>query len=117
MQVAEQFVFLLFYSFYDVALSMISKFPTSVPVILIRIHFVGFHIEDVHNSYSSSYIIRMIKSRRMRWAGHVAHMREMRNAYKMLFVKRDWRKLLGRPGRKWENNIKMDLRDIGCGLD
>jgi hypothetical protein len=61
--------------------------------------------------YSSPNIIRMIKSRRMRWAGHVARMGETRNAYRILVGKPEGKRPLGRPRRRWVNNIKMDLRD------
>jgi hypothetical protein len=71
------------------------------------------HNEDLHNLYSSPNIIRMIKSRRMRWAGHVAYMRAKRNAYRILVGKRP----LGRPRRRWVDNIKMDLRMGWYGLD
>jgi hypothetical protein len=59
------------------------------------------------NLYSSPSIIRMIKSRRMRWAGHVARVGEKRNAYR-IFV--EGKKSLGRPRRRWVDNIKMDIR-------
>jgi hypothetical protein len=58
---------------------------------------------------TSSYIIRMIKSRWMRWAGHVASMGKMGNAYKTLVANPEGRRPLGRPRHKWEDNIKMDL--------
>jgi hypothetical protein len=60
--------------------------------------------------YSSPNIIRMIKLRRMRWPGHVARMRETRNAYRILVGKPEGKRLLGRPRRRWVDNIKMDLR-------
>jgi hypothetical protein len=53
----------------------------------------------------------MIKSRRMRWVGHVARMGEIRSAYKMLVGKREGKRPLGRPKRGWEDNIKMDVRE------
>jgi hypothetical protein len=65
--------------------------------------------EELQRLYSSPSIIRMIKSRRMRWAGHVARMGEKRNAYRILVGKRP----LGRPRCRWVDNIKMDLREIG----
>jgi hypothetical protein len=55
----------------------------------------------------------MIKSRRMRWAGHVARMGEKRNAYRILVRKPEGKRTLGRPRRRWVDNIKIDLRDIG----
>jgi hypothetical protein len=63
--------------------------------------------------YSSPNIIRMIKSNRMRWAGNVARMGETRNTYRILVGKPDGKRPLGRPRRRWVDNIKMDLREIG----
>jgi hypothetical protein len=70
--------------------------------------------------YSSPDIIRQIKSRRMRWAGHVARMGEGRNVYRILVGKPEGKRPLGRPRRRWEDGIKMDLGEIGlggCGVD
>jgi hypothetical protein len=62
--------------------------------------------------------IRMIKSRRMRWAGHVARMVARRNAYRILVRNPEGKRSLGRPRRRWVDNIKMDLREIGWdGMD
>jgi hypothetical protein len=63
--------------------------------------------------YSSPHIIRMIKSRRIRLVGHVARMGEKRNAYRILVGKPERKRPLERPRRRWEDNIKMDLREIG----
>jgi hypothetical protein len=71
------------------------------------------HNEELHNLYSSPDIIRQIKSRRMRWAGHVARMGEGRNVYRVLVGKPEGKRPLGRPRRRWEDGIKMDLREIG----
>jgi hypothetical protein len=60
-------------------------------------------------------IIRIIKSRRMGWAGHVAGMEEKKNAYRILVGKPERNRSLGRPRRRWEDNIRMDLREIGWG--
>jgi hypothetical protein len=57
----------------------------------------------------------MIKSRRIRWAGHVARMREKRNAYRLLMGKPEGWRPLGRPRRKWKDNVKMNLEEIGWG--
>jgi len=57
----------------------------------------------------------MIKSRRMRWAGHVARMGEGRGVYRVLVGKPEGKRPLGRPRRRWEDNIKMDLQRVGCG--
>jgi hypothetical protein len=67
----------------------------------------------VHSFYASPSIIRMIKSRRIKWAGHVARMGEKRNACRILVGKPEGKRPLGRPRRRWANNIKMDLREIG----
>jgi hypothetical protein len=70
------------------------------------------HNEELHNLYSSPNIIRMIKSRRMRWAGHVARMEAPRTAYRILVGKAEGKRPLGRPRRRWVDNIKIDLREI-----
>jgi hypothetical protein len=70
------------------------------------------HNEELHSLYSSQSIIRMFKSRRMRWAGHVARM-EKRTAYRILVEKPEGKRPLGRPRRRWVEDIKMDLREIG----
>jgi hypothetical protein len=72
------------------------------------------HNEELHGLYSSPSI-RVIKARRMRWAGHVAHMGEVRCAYNILVGRSEERSQQGRPRCRWENNIKMDLREIGFG--
>jgi hypothetical protein len=71
--------------------------------------------EELHNLNSSANIIRMLKSRRMRWVGHVARMVEKRNAYRILVGKPEGKRSLGRPRHRWVNNIKMDLREMGQG--
>jgi hypothetical protein len=73
--------------------------------------------EEFHNLYSSSSIIRIIKSRRMRWAGHAARMGEKRNMYRLLVGKPEGKRPLGRPRRRWIDNIKMDLLEIGLSVD
>jgi hypothetical protein len=70
------------------------------------------HNEELHILYSSLNIIRMIKSRRMRWAGHVAQMGEKQNAYRILVEKIEGKRLLGRPRRRWVDNIKIDVIQI-----
>jgi hypothetical protein len=73
---------------------------------------------NCHNLYSSPSIIRIIKSRRMIWAGHVARMGENRNACRILMGKPEGKRSLGRPRCRWVDNIKMDLREIGLdGVD
>jgi hypothetical protein len=71
------------------------------------------HNEELHNLYSSPSIIRIIKSRRMRWAGHVAWMGEKRNVYRLLVGKPEGKRPLGRPRHRWIDNIKVDLLEIG----
>jgi hypothetical protein len=73
------------------------------------------HSGELHNLYSSPDIIRQIKSRRIRWVGHVARMGEGRNVYRVLVGKPEGKRPLGRPRRRWEDGIKMDLREIGWG--
>jgi hypothetical protein len=65
--------------------------------------------------FSSPSIIRIMKAKRMRWAGHVAQMGEKRNVYRLLVGKPEGRRPLGRPGRRWLDNIKMDLGETGWG--
>jgi hypothetical protein len=74
------------------------------------------HNEELHNLYSSPSIIRIIKSRRMRWAGHVARMEEKRNVYRLLAGKPEGKRPLGRPRRRLRDNIKMDLLKIGVSV-
>jgi hypothetical protein len=71
------------------------------------------HNEELHNLYSSPNIIRIIKSRRMRWAGDVARMGEKRNVHRLLVGKPEGKRPLGRPRRRWINNIKLDLLEVG----
>jgi hypothetical protein len=73
------------------------------------------HNEERNKLYPSPNMVQVIKSRRMRWAGHVAPMGEGRGVYKVLVGKPEGRKTLGRPRRRWEDNIRMDLREVGCG--
>jgi hypothetical protein len=73
----------------------------------------NLHNDELHSLYSSQNIFRVIKSRRMRWAGHLACMGEGRGAYRVLVGKPESKRPLGRPRRRWEDNIKMDLGEIG----
>jgi hypothetical protein len=70
------------------------------------------HNEELRDLYSSPSIIRIVKSRRMRWAGHVARMGEKRNAYRLLVGKSEGKRPLGRPRRRWVDNIRMDLGEV-----
>jgi len=70
--------------------------------------------------YSLPNIVRVVKSRRMRWAGHVARIVETRGVYRVLVGKPEGKRPLGRPRHRWEYNIKMDLQEVGmwvCGLN
>jgi len=71
--------------------------------------------EEFNDMYSSPNIVRVIKSRRMKWAGHVARMGERRGVYRVVVGKPEGKRQLGRPRHRWENNIKMDLQEVGCG--
>jgi len=73
------------------------------------------HNEDLNDLYSSPNIVRVIKSRRMRWAGHVSPMGEERGAYRVLVGKPEGKRPLGRPRRRWVDNIRMDLQEVRCG--
>jgi hypothetical protein len=73
------------------------------------------HNEELHGLYSSLSIVSVIKARRMRLAGHVARMGEVRGAYNILVGRPEGRRPLGRPRCRWEDNIKMDLREIEFG--
>jgi hypothetical protein len=72
--------------------------------------------EERHHLYSSPDIIRQVKSRRMRWAGHVARMGGEIKVYKVLVGKPEGKRPLGRPRRRWEDGIRMDLGEIGLGV-
>jgi hypothetical protein len=74
----------------------------------------NLHNEDLHNLYSLQSVIRIIKYRRMRWAGHVTCIGEMRNAYEILVRKSEVKRPLGGPRHRWVD-VKMDLREIGWG--
>jgi hypothetical protein len=72
------------------------------------------HDEELHNLYSSPNIMRVIKSRRIRWAENVAHTAKLNNLYKILVVKSNENRQLGKPRRRWEDNMKIGLKEIGC---
>jgi hypothetical protein len=81
--------------------------------------FIGewgkLHDEVLNDLYCSPNIVRVITSRRMRWAVHVARMGEKRGAYRVLMGKPEGKRPLERPRCRWEDNIKMDLLEVGCG--
>jgi hypothetical protein len=73
------------------------------------------HNKELHDLYSSPSIIRIIKSRRMRWEGHVARMGEKRNAYRLFVGKPEGKRPLGRPRRRWVDDIRMYLGEVVWG--
>jgi hypothetical protein len=73
------------------------------------------HNEELRDLYSSPSIIRIIKSRRMRWAGHVTRIGDKRNACRLLVGKPKGKRPLGRPRRRWVDNVRMDLGEVGWG--
>ena len=73
------------------------------------------HNEELNDLYCSPNIVRVIKSRRLRWAGHVARMEAGRDVHKVLVEKPEGNRPLGRPRRRWEDNNKMDLQEVGRG--
>jgi len=72
------------------------------------------HNEELNDLYSSPNIVRVIKSRRMRWTWHVARMGEERGVYRVLVGKPEGKRPLGRPRRRWADNIRTDLQEVGC---
>ena len=73
------------------------------------------HNEELNDLYCSPNIVPVIKSRRMKWAGHVARMGVGRGVHRVLVGKPEGRRPLGRPRRRWVDNIRMDLQEVGCG--
>jgi hypothetical protein len=71
------------------------------------------HNEELNDLYSSPTIVWVIKLRRMKWAGHVAHMGEGRGVYRVLVGKPEGKRQLGKPRHRWEDNIKVDLQEVG----
>jgi hypothetical protein len=82
---------------------------------VILIYQCNLHNEELNDLYCSPYIVQVITSKGMRWAGHVARMGERRGVYRALVGKPEGKRTLGRPGRKWDDNIKADLQEVGCG--
>ena len=74
------------------------------------------HNKELKDLYSLSSFVLVIKSRRMRWVAHVARMGEIRGVYRVLVGKPEGKRPLGKPRRRWEDNIKMHLQDVGCGI-
>jgi hypothetical protein len=74
------------------------------------------HNEELHDLYCSPTIVQMIKPRRMSWAGHVAWMGKGRGIFRVLVGKTEGKRPLGRSRCRWEDNIKMDVKEVGCGV-
>ena len=90
---------------------------TNFDIAPLSLHRRKLRSEELNDLYSSPNIVRVIKWRRMRWAGHVARMGEGRGVHRVLVGKPEGKRPLGRPRRRWEDNIKMDLQEVGrsCG--
>ena len=73
------------------------------------------HNEELNDLYSSPNIVQVIKSRRMRWAGHVVRMGQEMGVYRVLVGKPEVRRSMERPRSRWVDNIRMDLQEVGCG--
>jgi hypothetical protein len=73
------------------------------------------HKEDLNDPYCSPSVVRMIKSRGMKWAGHLARVGERRDVYRVFIGKPEEKRPLERPRRRWEDNIKLDLQEVECG--
>jgi hypothetical protein len=89
-------------------------FRVCPPRSLIHVSLIVY--EKLHILYSSQNIIRQIKSRRMRWAGHVARMGEDRKVYRVWVGKPEGKRPLGRLGRRWEDEFRLELMEIGWGV-
>ena len=81
----------------------------------VTVEWRRWHEEELNDLYSSPNIVRVIKSRRMGWAGHVASMGEEREVCRVLVGKTEGKRPLERPRRRWVDNIRMDLQEVGCG--
>jgi hypothetical protein len=88
---------------------MLRTIHKSLGIELILRYLRRLHYEELHALYSSRNIIRVRKSRTLSWVGHVARVGERRSAYRVLVGKPERRRSLGRPKRRWEDDIKMDL--------
>jgi hypothetical protein len=75
------------------------------------------HNEELNGLYSLPNIVRVVKSIRLRWAGRVARMGEGRDVYRVLVGKPEGKRPLRRPRRRWEDNVRMDLQEVGCGCE
>ena len=104
----------MFITWYDLRLHVSNKI--SHYLICCTGEWRRLHKEELNDLYSSSNIVRVIKSTRMKWAGHVTRMGEERVVYRVFLGKPEGRRPMGRPRRRWVENIKMDLQVVGCGF-
>ena len=113
---------------YTISCHAICKNPVTIPTLFTKCNVKIFgprrdevtgewrklHNAELNILNSSPNIVRVIKSRRMRWAGHVARMDEEKGVYRVLVGKPEGRRPLGRPRRRWVDNIRMDVQEVGC---
>jgi len=97
---------------YFIQLTAVGLFP-SIKYTTVTGYWRKLHNEELRDLYSLPNIVRVVKSSRMRWAGHVARMGEGRGVHRVVVGKPEGKSPLGRPRRRWEDNIKMDLREVG----
>ena len=110
----------IFYVF-TLSHSMLPKQHVTLKIILkmknVTAEWRRLRYEELNDQYSQPNIIWVVKSRRMRWVGHVAHMGERRCAYKIFVGKLEGKRPLERPWRRWEDNIKVDDQEVGWDMD
>jgi hypothetical protein len=82
----------------------------------VTVEWRKLHNEELNDLFSLPNILWVIKSRRMKWAGHVARMRNRRGVYRILVDKCEGKRSLGRPRRRWEDNSQMELQEVACGV-
>jgi hypothetical protein len=87
--------------------------PRAILEVVVELIYICDMRQEVCSLYSSPNIFRVFKSRRLGWAGHVARMGEGRGVYRILVGRPEGKRPLGKPRRRWEDNIKMDLKEIG----
>ena len=96
---------------------LLSDFGTTVPNVSLSKEWRRLQYEELYGLHSSSNTLRVIKSRRMRWTGHVAHTGERRGAYRIVVRRPEGKRQLVRSRQRWEGNIKMDHQEVGWGVE